>query len=735
MKIKLNRKNVPSVLKGFARGSIGDTIFYEYEDKYVIGQRIFKELIERFTLNGKDLEGKPRQGFYMSDEKKEIGILSQCQSLQAMLELANTYGLNFDDLYEVEGTQKSIRDLMDIVIKDLLENIIRKDGSIVFDASPYDKKSFTVENSYIDAITWVIPSFLLVLSYHAIQSEVCMWEDELVKVISYGIKYINSSYIDGGVGSNSLKIGWNFTKDCEEPSLYFTYAVVECLSTVFKTFETYLTYKNALRNERKYSGDYKVSNEILEAINALNETYERDKNKEKGLKNEKGKEIARFDEGNELIRVLRLIDPYIDNKAEEGSIYYELVDKCKGVAKEIWRLTQEGLAENFYCNDLHSTIKEEDIAMSTTNDALFNTAYIINILVNAGIDEDIKTEQEVALVRGQEDKSRLLELEYNDILESCQLAIQRTFRVYDNFKKNSKEYIVDQFLVGFNEKFEKHQALTKELRKLRIRIFSLTPILITTYNVISEYLIRYPQADMKKYLGYILENRYRSGRSIKWIWESDGFFSASNYYFILALGEFYSYYETYEKYYAKNYQDNQVEKLSIQQQFEQDFRRTTMQPEIAKRTAAFEEEIKKRDEEIKQLREQLANTPIEDAVRLTINKEMKKMFSELMCEFMKNAALAVGPDGSKQDLPEEYELFKSLFMQFIFSSMYNITKDDNLPDKVNKIYFEDFTDKLTRELTLVIKQISSQLLNRTDGTSVLSSLFINEEWKNKGDKK
>jgi len=188
--INAYKRNAYGVLKDLVEVSdSNNSIFYTYKDKVLVGKEIFKELYDRFHK----VEGE-RKGFYM-DDSKEIGILSQCQSLQALLLLASDFGLDFDDahLLSEEETNYTIREIMDFVIEDVILRISTKTpDTYKFDASPYDTgRHFNAQYSNIEAITWVVPSFLQALKYHATIGETCKWQDKLVNVISYCLNYLN----------------------------------------------------------------------------------------------------------------------------------------------------------------------------------------------------------------------------------------------------------------------------------------------------------------------------------------------------------------------------------------------------------------------------------------------------------------------------------------------------------------------------------------------------------------
>ena len=692
------------------------SVFYTYRNKREVGKEIFKELYARFS----NVEGA--RGFYM-DDSKTIGILSQCQSLQALLLLASDFDLGFDetDLISEKEPNVSIRDIMDYVIEDVIERIkTHEPHKYRFDASPYDtQKYFNVEYSNIEAITWVIPCFLQALKYHAENKETCKWEADLVDVIAYGIKYLNRSYItskDEGV-SDKLEIGWNFTADCEEPSLYYSFAVCECYVDFYETFRSYLEYHEAVRNGT-------LTDEQQEAYQAHLDEYEKRLGKAAPGLNEKGKQIARFDAYNEL----RMRYFEINERMEgiEDTLYGQLEANCKAVAREVWRLTKDHLADHFFYNNLNTTLSEEDIAIATTSDALFNTVYIINIMLDAGLDEELSLKRDYATGAEADEAER----DYNNLFDACQLASQKAFRAYEKLKTQGKEYIVEQFLVGFNENFVKHKEMVKELRKLRMRVFTLMPLLIRTNNVISEYLIRYPQVNMRKYLGYILENRYTEetaqGETVyKWIWENDGYFSCSNYYYISALGEFYSYYREYEQKYIERFNENEKRRGDIINEH---------MKELTSAGGFIDElnnEIEKKNDEIEALKAELAKveTPVEDAVADVVKKQMALLLPTMMSTFLTEAAAGLTAEEIDGTPPtDEHRAFAKALKGFLLSMLSEQIYDkasEGLTAKEDILeVYRRIDNNVNKVLKLFVKKFVADAKNRTSITSSpLLSLF------------
>ncbi len=665
----------------------GSTVFYEYVDRDKIGEKIFAELYQRFDTE--------LHGFRMDDVSPDsIGILSQCQCLQSWVSLSLDFELPFDKTNIIKGQKYSIRQIMDFVIKDLISRIIvTEDGEkkYIFGASPYiadEKRYFFNEKiANIDAITWVIPTFITILKLHADKNENCIYESKLIEIIRYGLKYINDSFIDFSPAktdfvsafadvdeeeNSKLKTGWNFTKNCKEPSLYYTFAVGECYLDMYRAFEDIL--------EHLYAKKYSLSEEfMLPLAENADENYE-------ALFDEKRTERA--DSNKKLARILKMIcmpgAPSIQTQVEfsveeelviEGTEFDKLNENLRKTGIEIWKRIRTKFADNFFYNDLAATLSEKDIMMSTTSDALFNTVYIVNIMLAGGIDEYFELKVKSASQTRNYKVASIAQREKDNLLESCMLAIQKAFRTYEKLKNQSKDYIVDQFLIGFNERFDEHKALVGELRKLRMKTFSLLPMLIHTNNVISEYLIKYPQYNMVKYLKYILQNRYvslnaKGEKESHWVWESDGYFSGSNAYYIVALIGFYKYYETYEKKYIPIAGGREALEKDIIEGLEKDTGRISVLKtghEAAIKTLSAEYEAKLKEKEARILELENLERPVEDAVKAVIAQELEQNIVSILTDVFYTAAGAFTLDfvDSTKDEDGKYSNMLDAFMSMV----------------------------------------------------------------------
>ncbi len=719
------------------------SIFKTYMPKAEVGQKIFRELYRRFS--------QKKKGFFMDDNTKETGVLPQCHSLQAMMGLAANFGLSFDDDSLIEGKNLTVREVMDTVIEELLtrlqgEGEDEREGAIpyLFDATPYETNGqFDKVYGNVDTITWVITTFLQVLTYHAQIGEICKWEDQLVDVIRCGLQYLNDAFIadEGYEGKSSLTIGWNFTKDCEEPSLYYTYTVCECFLDFNNTFRDYLDICAARRESELYG--FAIDERILEREAKEAAAYKiAEANPDPGFADEAHlRRRARFNPYSELVRVYERIN---DSRSVEGTLYGALEEKCKKVAATIWRLTQDKLADDFFSNNLHDTLTFEQLRMSTTSDVLFNTVYIINIMIDAGLHNDLALSRRCAEQAGEHIAAQAKQREYDDFMESCQLAIQKAIRTYNKLQVEGKEYIVDQFLVGFNERFDRHQTRIKELRKLRMRIFSLIPLLIHTNNVVGEFLIKYPQAAMQDYLRYILKGRLCKNGKPLWIWEADGFFSASNYYYINSLAEFYEYYERYEKVFIAIDEQNRETTKTIRREYFDEL--TSGLPESEKDTieegAAITELFQRNKnldfalaeekravaaerEEVARLTDALHNqrSALEDAVIDIVSKEMGERLPALLCSFLKDAAAEIGTPAAVQGKATEYAPVKAalseVMMAMLAAAVGKTVINANYTDEENAKAFKDVNRWVRSDIKSCLDLYVASVRNFEDRSSAL----------------
>jgi hypothetical protein len=242
------------------------------------------------------------------------------------------------------------------------------------------------------------------------------------------------------------------------------------------------------------------------------------------------------------------------------------------ISKQIWESVAgengepgEKLEKYFLYDDVNAAIAQDEAIKNVgQTNALFTGLLQIGIIINCAYDDKIKNEGRNEEKNGGRNEVR--NEEYKIMQNTMYLHIQRTQRFFDKLKDANKAFGVEFLVLRFMENVtdSNDRTLAEKLRKQNIRVCSLTPMLLKTNNLLSEYVIRYPQKQMGESLLSISQKRYMNESTgngePRWLWESDSYHAISNYYYVGAIFDFYDYYEKYEKAYVTTY-DNMRDKL------------------------------------------------------------------------------------------------------------------------------------------------------------------------------
>jgi len=569
--------------------------FYKYREKQEIGKKIYADIMKKYEEDGNE--------FVFSEEVAESGILSQLQGFATVLSL-------YED-FEIDAKDKKAQEFIDGMLDYLIANALDAGGNLNVDASPYLQESSVFDNyNYVDSITWIISSLLGVIRLHIKGVYLLDLESErgqkIVDIYVKCMNYLLESFIDSPDLKRKFNCGWNFTKDCEEPSLYFTFAVSEILIDMLNTFENviraadvdYITEAihseldgRGLFESEKFKRNFDKIQAILEealnddnfegygdALRDFSEFSDEERSviyeirqKEEFVKQQYADNLERIKKNREDVqREIALFDKINEGKSvyDSGSLYKRLEDACKKSAYQIWELTRNGLAQEFYSFDLESKISEDAIASSVSSDAIFNVIFVINILINAGLDEDFEDDINYFTFNGSDAYKKAMQ-DYDDIRDTLRLAYDNCYQYFTKLKKENKEYKISDYSLNFNESFVRHLKNTKDIRKAHIHVFSLMPLLVRTKTTMGEFLIQYPQYDMIIYLENILKYRCWNSETseYQWIWENDGYSTSSNYYFVTVLADFYDYYNKYEYVFHSNINKNKKARKEIEERY------------------------------------------------------------------------------------------------------------------------------------------------------------------------
>lgn len=579
-------QDLSSELQELAIGKEG--CFYKYRPKNYVGTRIYQELAGKYK--------KDNGLFVFSDDLPESGILSICQGLLSVIATVE----------KMDASSKSTEKFITEQIEQLLAATENPNGTgYRIDATPcVNGAEIFKTHCYLDAATWTTSTVLGIMRLHIIGKYTVSDEhcSRLISLYKHCLAEINQSYIRATNSKHSFNCGWNFTDGCEEPSVYFTFAVSEILIDILNTFENIirtadipliqneilasLDTRGLLKSE-KYI-DYKdrieealqkaTEDENLDVTNAL-DSFRVFSDNEKRLIIEIWQKFRAIEaECAENAEKIAQNSPEIQKEAEifklmnngyepydENSPYRILEQNCKESANNIWKITKNNLANSFFASNLASTVSEAAIEASASSDAVFNVIMIINIVINAGLDEDAEDDINYFTFNGSDSYDAAI-LEYDNMRDTLRLAYDNCYQFLLALQKRGKDYKINEYTLNFDETFVLHDKAASELRRAHIRIFSLMPLMVRTKMTMGEFLIRYPQYDMQIFLEQILKYRSYDEKENRylWMWENFAYSTSSNYYFISSLANFYDYYEKYEHAFLPNINNNKTAKKEIE---------------------------------------------------------------------------------------------------------------------------------------------------------------------------
>lgn len=642
----------------------GDESFFAF--KKLKDQKEIAQNIAAVLFNKKYKRGSVK-GFYNTElTRTQVGLLTQCLGLQTVASLSQL-GLNLtpytDKINDTfNDILRSLR-VTEKVYNDLANTDSDNPVLLNFNMTPYiadmsddADDSFVNESSdkNIDVIKSCVESAANVLKAMCEMREALFRQKEKYEELRLNIKLhgskgdfgtlnaievaeriirytlwwlckacipanrndivykINNRAVYGDKDKDIIKsLGWNFfsnftniDKELYEPSLYMTYSVCSA----------YMSIANSVREERKQiSSELKKSGKI--SIDAATD--------------EAAKEILNV---AEKLNAVAISQRQKSNLALYASIYkqYETFRRqcidagryeemqCKKASVDI---ASKFIGQNY------TSVNYIDIENSTTNDSVINTVFHILILLYSGIDIDYEAAVKRNIVAE------------NEFYDEMQYALQNVMRRWKSLNKVGKSYIIDTYTLSFKEKMpHRYDDWIKQLRRQRIQVASLLPILIRALNEVSRYLVRYPQKQKIEYLALVLHSRsdIDNGEGKEWAWDSDGYNLNSECYFVKELVDFYEYYATYEEPFlrAGDREAEFVDKFKRDFEFKKSDFEAEKSRAISELRAEKDEELKKLDERIQDLQNRTAplvqevNKLIADGFRENLDRLLKSMLTE-----------------------------------------------------------------------------------------------------------
>ncbi|MDE7406429.1 MAG: hypothetical protein K2M89_06120 [Clostridiales bacterium] len=583
-----------------------EQILRQFKRKSVVARDWIKDLVDNGYRKAVKT-GRRRsvaaleEGFFMSDEMPDVGVLSIAPSLSALLSELKELREGKDD--DVAAGAMSFTDVLtanrnevlDVVVKSVCRLLAEcyPDGlhtnieDVLFSSAPfYDGimaggRSVWERDGYLDTASW---AFLVadLIELFLNRFEECAPElykktkwtvydgDEAESLSVERVRdYVRNIYYasirttcDCIVKRDGKYLGWTFRKmrgSETQPSLYFSYVA----STVYlglynrfngtkdvivnmRNFEEALQKKSRDENNddikryRFYDGFKSAEkfNKMLEWL-TRNEFYEA----VKFLRRLSPNEIAELNLLYNIINDGKPLSFKLDG--DDGGSFTVLKEASTGLAEMLWNegygtyKNKVPFSENMAkgpCFEDGSLIEMEVIKRSSHNNAFFNNLFVIGIILNSAYDMEVMKKDPK---------------EYERMLNIFQLSIQNTQRCYDEIEERGLLYKIDSYILDFSDKVDSaNTELAKQLRRVNMSVVPLMPLMLKNNNLMSQYVVQYPQKQMTESLKDIIKNRKYVGDEEKkqsWVWDKDGYNSITNYYYVDALISFYRYYKQYEE--------------------------------------------------------------------------------------------------------------------------------------------------------------------------------------------
>lgn len=498
------------------------SFFNVYEDVQIIGERIFNSFKDKYIED---------QGYPLSDNDTRVGILSNAMALSTLLEIEDM-GVSISD-FDIQ-----FKFILNRVFSSLYGDKRINRNELVFSPDPYipENESDKSITTYVETASKIM-IIMIDLRNYALKNDVIgasfgsafefgrnridsfaglidLAEETLLGSLSFlsnaALKFNENKTrkIDGkSVERNGLPKeitfrGWTFCDpegedDSFDTSIYYTYHGTNAFVSLFNAYPEIINSMVSAKNNGQVS---------IKSSNLSGDELEIYKRNEEFIRNN-WKSIDR----------LRVI-------TNSSGRYVEMMLERKGV----------DLSFDFVRNDF-SGISSADVISTQDSNAVINTLFILAIYLNSGIDEDYEWAGE----------SRI-----DSFFNQLQFSISNIRKLYSLLKTDKKQELVDSYSLYSALLSEKYSSKYKDfIQRFRngcrnVAVYDLIPLMCNTYFLIFDYLIRYPQLEMVNNLELIMENR---SNDTDWLWgDANGFNVNNHLYYVVALENFYRYYDEYE---------------------------------------------------------------------------------------------------------------------------------------------------------------------------------------------
>lgn len=509
----------------------------------------FKNYVDVKTIGEKILQSlwqktvkiDGRLHFLSDDREKKTGFMSDVFGCAGVFALVNRMNVELPEEYRAD-------------LADCLIGILEYIDNRRYDLNPYvpeikNTELFSSVYPYTGAMTWTLS--LLANVRKARKSGLIDLDKRYDDLVVKHIRKIINKFNESVIGTPENPLGWNYTMDCKKPSLFFTYSVLEA----FSDFEDNVMLEDAEGNP--------ADTELLALIN--------------------------------------------DNKSN-SHIERDWAATCRKIAENVWQKYKRILKTDLVSDDFLENVKtvsKEDILKASSSNALFNTVYVVFILVYG-----------YANVRDNEE-------EQEDVIVTMDAALQNVQRIYEQLTKENKEYVVDTYYMNYQSLHEsKGDRYVRLLNAERLVDASIVPILVKANNLVAFYISKYPQKQMSTLFLELFDRM----NAQDWIWDNMNYDVENTERYIEAIADFYMYYDAYEREYA--------ERLKTKKELEKEAEeRVARRIERRIKEQTKQEVAAAHESELEALRQSYV---LENLLR----KSVKDMFSDLLTSTFEHISAA-----------------------------------------------------------------------------------------------
>ena len=725
-----------------------DSTFQDYDFKSDVYAKIAEEMMTRFEYGATDVGDLIENGKWVpvSDDRRQSGLLSICPVLSTLFSMdvdmleQSTFGRDSSSDARKEFNCRRYRKETLAMFQFVIDHITSADGKgFVYDISPHivqidpnikftgktkpEAYSFGENTSYLGTICWVgevmAKAYTLATTMdengkpllglrHLDPEEIWGADFELEplseeeearehseqlaivkKIVKDCIdKIVNYTIVNkNDEGEVEKAVGWTFTKPSDsrenELSLYFTYRVADFWLILFNCLgEQYYLFKDI---ERTYYKDLDKSEDIgsywgkdrcMDVLKEMRDDLGRiisNRSRSKKKENPIDSLISRYEkmsEDYERINFLFSLNggkPITDPAGNFARLKVYLLD----VARTIWERYGNEMDSSFFYSDF-SKVPREAIGKGGSNNILFNTLFMQDIMISAALDMELLDNDKMNGTNT-----------YKTFLDTMQATLQNILDMYTIMKREGNQYKVDRYKISMDSDKSMNPLVTK-IRKADMTGHVLVPLLTKVNNLLSEYIVKYPQKQMRNYLEMILGNSVVNDGKACWIWDADGYSAVSNFYYVDALIDFYTYYEEYERKYLIN--DKGIRMLEEEQRNKV----TVLETENSKKDVT----IKQLEEEKTQIEKEKQMIEDQDSITKMIKELVESSFEENFYSQLRNIVVK-NP---------------KIFSEAVLLSIAMDITDQGFKDQMTqRLGIQDETDKDTKIIDEVMKKMKKKI--------------------------